>query len=581
MDYSTAKFNLIKLLCVNVEQLPLEEIKKLVKKRYKQWHPDKNVQNPEKYREHFMTLNESWNLFKQGPPQDSGHFSGSVDDLFCDEEWRPDYDSSSSDSDYNSTPFDDDFFNASPKKNFSVPECLRLFFRSKTNRRAGKLFMLVTFCDSIHRKALEEFSKINIIKSFVMFQTRTNKEIFCNIVITHNELRLVDLRKFLRKHSVSGELFYAVNVLKLIEKCTEEFGNAPYEWGEKIQRKTTTQTHFDHKALVDFAISHEISEINELMYEYAHLADPCDRENYTKDHEDDHRNEVENAKKYVNLPDRRRTAKNAIDCVYAKLFRTLTTTCNLKWFEQRARDFCEKLLDCEDKKVFGEAYYYWRFIIKPPMFKQILGFIISVFCQCDAKFLPKNSKKRYIVLRGPYNCGKTTLSYAISKFFDGVTININVSKDRVHFYLGAAIGKRFVFFDDVKGYKAKIKGLPTGSGIWNLDDMREHLDGISEVQLEKKNQNPVNQVFPSGIITMNQYEIPGSLKLRLEFVDFPPSPLFKKHNFRITADTIFLGMAFDNLVPTDSDLLSKALKMKDDWMKEHLEKCTCKVSRYY
>lgn len=49
------------------------------------WHPDKNISNPEKFREQFMLLNESYKIYKQGPgnSQDSGNFSNtfSAEDL--------------------------------------------------------------------------------------------------------------------------------------------------------------------------------------------------------------------------------------------------------------------------------------------------------------------------------------------------------------------------------------------------------------------------------------------------------------------------------------------------------------------
>ena len=83
----------------------------------------------------------------------------------------------------------------SPKKNFAVPEELRLFFRSKTNRRAGKLFMLFTFRDDLHRKCMEKLSKDDLFKSFVCFAARTNKDIFAALIITHTDHRLIDIKK--------------------------------------------------------------------------------------------------------------------------------------------------------------------------------------------------------------------------------------------------------------------------------------------------------------------------------------------------------------------------------------------------
>lgn len=580
MEYYTAKSNLIKLLCCNIETLSDEDLRKLVKKRYKAWHPDKNSANPDRFKEEFITLNESYKIYRAGP-RDSGHFSGDGDDLRCDEEYDSSWEKSSDDSDYNSTPFDDDFFTASPKKNFAVPDPLRMFFRSKTNRRAGKFFMLFTFADHIHRKALEDFSKCNICKSFVLFEGRTNKEIFCCILVTVNEVRLIDVRKYIKKYSINNfELFYSVKVLQLLEECSNLYGEPQYESGEKLKKKTVEEKHFDNRALVDFAISHEYTEVYVLMYEYAHLADPCDRPDCTKDHEDDHAEQVVNAKKYVALSDRKKVAKNAIDCVIARMYRQLSSLTNLQWIEIKSRDFSERLSLIEDCKIFGQAYYYWKYVITREVFYDIMSHIMSKLTKIETK-QPISRKKRYVCLRGLYNSGKTTFAAAICKFFDGVNVNVNVSKDRLPFYLGAAIGKRFVLFDDVKGWKSH-HDLTTGPGLNNLDDLRDYLDGHIEVQLEKKNQNPVNQVFPMGIITMNKYTIPGSLKIRLKVVDCFPSSAYVRHPYPVTMDTIYLAMVMDNLIPCDKHFIAHFLKKKDEWIEKHQKTCCClKVSHVF
>lgn len=148
MDYQEAKSVLINLLCVSVDGLTINELSKLVRKRFLQWHPDKN-KGSDKYSENFRELFEAWNRFKKGekfqeaPPTPEPSTSFTAEDIYCDEKWDPSWDSSDVDSDYNSTPFDDDFFHASPKKKFAIPEDLRLFFRSKSNRRAGKYLFLL------------------------------------------------------------------------------------------------------------------------------------------------------------------------------------------------------------------------------------------------------------------------------------------------------------------------------------------------------------------------------------------------------------------------------------------------------
>lgn len=572
MDYYKATESLIKLLCVSIESLSIDQVKKLVTKRYKQWHPDKNPNDPEKYREQFMLLKQCFDVWKKGPP-DSGAFS--ADDLFCDEEWDETWETDSNDSEYNSTPFDDEFFNASPKKNFAVPDELRLFFRSKTNRRAGKLFMIFSFQDSLHLKCLENLSK-GMFKSFAVFSGRTNKEIYCTLVYTENEYRLMDLKKLCRKFSLLNiEVFYSVNKKRLFEKLIEMYGEPVYTWNTPFEKPPAEEINFSQQQLTEFAISIQQTNVMILMYEYAHLAGSCDRSNITKEHDDDHINEKVNAKKFLKLNDRYKACSSAVKCVNADLCGKLHLVSNTRWFENRSREFSDRLSD-DCSTIFGEAYYYWRYIIGKETFYRIISPIIAVFTGSECKVF-KDTKRRYVVLRGVFNCGKTTLAAAICKFFDGVNININVGRDRLPFYLGSAIGKRFVLFDDVKGYKSKSgsETLPTGNGLSNLDDIREHLDGIIEVQLEKKNQNTVNQIFPSGLITMNNYKLPKSLKVRLRVIDMVPNAWYVKHRYRITMDTIFIMMALDNLIPCDKDCLAYIVQQKNTWMQEHRAQCTC------
>lgn len=576
MDYFAASQNLIKLLCVSIETLSLDSIKDLVRKRYRQWHPDKNHENPERYREQFMLLKESFDVYKKGPPQDSGNFS--ADDLYCDEDWDPSWDnfnSSDSDEDYNSTPFDDEFFTCSPKKNFAVPEELRLYFRSKTNRRAGKLFMLFSFRDAIFKKALENYSKDSSLKSFACFSARTNKEIYCVLIVTHNELRLLDVKKYGRKYSLIGiEIFYAVHQRKLYDKLIDLYGQPEFVHGEPLERPPREESTFSQQQLTSFAISTNQTNVMLLMYEYAHLAGTCDRENITKEHDEDHINEKLNASKFVKLNDRYKVCSAAVKCVHADMCGRLYMISNTRWLENRSREFSERLLEEDNIDIFGQAFYLWKYIISQRKFFQIMAPIIAVFTNSRCRKY-NDGKKRYVAIKGPCDSGKTTLAAGICKFFDGVNINVNVPKDRIQFYIGSAIGQRFVLFDDVKGYKPLEKNLPTGTGISNLDDMRDHLDGKLEVQLEKKNQNTINQLYPSGLITMNNYKLPKTLKNRLHIVNLRPKPMYNKHTYRITMDTIFIAMAIDNLIPCDRECLAHIHKHKQAWVDKHNKTCKC------
>lgn len=425
------------------------------------------------------------------------------------------------------------------------------------------------FCGQSDAKNMEKVGDSALSASFVAWGTRTNKEILACVLVTHTEQRLIDVRKLCRKLGLASiEVFYAVHLFKLCDKCLELFGVPLYEKGEKIAKVQNTNKNFNNRMLVDFAISHQITDALTLMYEYAHLADPCDRTNCTKDHEDDHGNENENAKIFVALSDRKRCAKNACDCVVAKLYAQLKSLSNIQWLEMRCRELGDRVTERVDIESVGLAWYYSHFVIGLSTFRLITKFIMNAF-------MYNEPKKRYCALVGTFNSGKTSFAGAVCTFFEGVNINVNITKDRLPFYLGSAIGKRFVLFDDVKGRTFRYPpALPKGNGLDNLDDMRDHLDGHVDVQLEKKNQNPVEQRFPCGVITMNRYIIPKSLKQRVTVFPFKRSPLFCKHPVRITMETIFVAMALDNLVPCEAYVLDELANSLSAWKDKH-RGCDC------
>ncbi|GFQ68724.1 hypothetical protein TNCT_91641 [Trichonephila clavata] len=115
-------------------------IRKLVKKRYLQWHPDKN-NGCKDYVENLQLLKESYDVFtgkeecsqhsdtsSTSAPFDSGCF---LYDFFGDDEWD--------DSAYNQSPFDDEFFNSSIKKRFAAPTFLMSFSEAKVTGELIKL----------------------------------------------------------------------------------------------------------------------------------------------------------------------------------------------------------------------------------------------------------------------------------------------------------------------------------------------------------------------------------------------------------------------------------------------------------
>lgn len=555
ISINEAKINLCQLLCCNIEELTIDNLRKLIKKRYRLWHPDKNVDNPDRYRENFIMLNKSWESYKRVFEYN----------LNCDEQLS----SSDDDDSYNSTPFDDDFFHASPKKEFAVPEYFRMFFRSASNRRAGKMFMI--FCLQDHKENIDKFYYLNNkVTFFGVWIARTNRDICVILVDYVNDWRMVDIKKDLRKSNLSKtQIFYAVKFKKLIKETIDKLGQPFLKHGvmPEFDAKEESNKHFRHELIVRYALEHEIKEVLELMYEYAHLALPCDRPDANREHEEDHELHIENAKIYVTLCDRKKVAKNAIDAVYAKLYQQLKQLSNLTFLEMRSREIGNKLIENNADDIIGQAYYYYKYVFSPEALNTICKPIIE-------SFIFGQPKKRWNVLKGPFGCGKSTFAAGFLKLFDGVTINVNVDRNRLPFYLGSAIGKRFVLMDDVKGRRS-LFGLCPGAGFDNLDDLRDYMDGHIDVQLEKKNQNPVNQKFPCGIITCNEYIIPVALRERLIVHNFPQCLLYNVHHYPVTMETIFCACVFLNLIPVESHVLRHLMTIQSRWTMEHSENCDC------
>nr|WIL01357.1 large T antigen [sonrod polyomavirus 1] len=141
--------------------------------------------------------------------------------------------------------------------------------------------------------------------------------------------------------------------------------------------------------------------------------------------------------------------------------------------------------------------------------------IDDIVVSCLEMLVANIPKQRYWLFQGPINTGKTTLASAIVELCNGVCLNINLPWERIGFELGVAIDKFMVCFEDVKGHGGD-RGLPSGSGISNLDNLRDHMDGAVRVNLEKKHVNKRSQIFPPGIVTMNDYHVPPTVMARFD-----------------------------------------------------------------
>ncbi|GBL73577.1 Large T antigen, partial [Araneus ventricosus] len=143
-------------------------------------------------------------------------------------------------------------------------------------------------------------------------------------------------------------------------------------------------------------------------------------------------------------------------------------------------------------------------------------------------------------------------------------------------YLGQTIGKRFALFDDVKGKPEEGSKLTQGWGFYNIDVLRDHIDGHVEVQLEKKNQQPVSQVFPPGIITCHDYVIPESVKQRVQGpIKIKKSKFWNKHPVKVTMELFYIGGVILNLFPAPPALQSNIMTKKSGWWTKHDLNCKC------
>lgn len=568
MDLITAKAALCRLLGVNVDVMPFRDVKILVRKRQLLWHPDKNryLENPNLYCEHLLELNESFAILLESQsdagsstqsnfsgnsskPFDFGNFFRSKLDLHCEESMSDnsddDFQPGQRTPEYNDCPFDDEFFIPSPPKKFAVPDDMRIFFRSLTNRRAGKFILIFTLASHFEKlKNLKDMFKYqNSTNYFGIWNVRTDKDLCMMLWLLVNDTRLTDVKKDCRKNQIQPiEIFQGTKVAKCIEFAKEKYGEPKLEPGKfRGTAAAPDSKKINYKLIHDFALEYEISDVYELMYSYSHLSTPCDRTgtDLTREHENDHIEHCENAKIFVHLSDRKRVAKCAIDTVMAKLYMMLKAETNLAYIQRISTDIGHYIQENFNEEQIGQAYFYC-FECVPDFFK-IAHKILWTFTEGAPR-------KRYTILQGDFKSGKTSFASAFCKLFGGININVNVDSGRLPFYLGNAIGKRFVLFDDVKGRYVLSENLQHGQGFANLDNLRDHLDGHVAVQLEKKNQQPIEQVFPPGIITCNNYHIPNSLLQRIiRKFEFTASPLFKFHAPKIiTKETIYIGLIWFN-----------------------------------
>ncbi|BAZ96574.1 large T antigen [Rhinolophus blasii polyomavirus 1] len=294
------------------------------------------------------------------------------------------------------------------------------------------------------------------------------------------------------------------------------------------------------KLIADYALEIMCDDVHLLLGLYKEFAAPTDTckkcdEKILPDHFRFHWAHHQNAALFLDCKTQKTICQQAVDGVIAKRRVDTAQLSRKELLTQRFLMLFQRLevLFGARGKVSLASYMAgvaWFDCLFPNMKDLIMEFL-----ECMTNNIPK---KRYWFFTGPVNTGKTTLAAALLDLCGGKSLNVNMPFDKLNFELGVAIDQFMVVFEDVKGQTSENKTLPTGQGICNLDNLRDHLDGAVKVNLEKKHLNKKTQIFPPGLITANEYFVPITLRVRfaktLRFT-------FQKHLYMSLRKTPSLG----------------------------------------
>ncbi|SCC98885.1 TPA: large T antigen [Pomona leaf-nosed bat associated polyomavirus] len=291
-----------------------------------------------------------------------------------------------------------------------------------------------------------------------------------------------------------------------------------------------------------------------------------------------------NALAFAKLKEKRKAAAHAADSVQAFLRLQGKRLPPANFYAKRLKELLEPLAKGGGpaKPLAARAVLFKHIV--PGDFEQFLETVYDAIVIGEPK-------KRGLIFRGPFDCGKTTVAQSIRGFFLGASLNVNLSKDRLHFELGGALDQRLVVFDDVLGNSDR-RELNNGWGFKNLDQLRDHLDGCIPVGLERKHHNRVEQVFPPWIITCNEYTIPDSIKARGKVIEFSKnlndpdnfmfrycfsrSELCSGHTFALTQAIFIPTDSFPESVRPLVDMLKEDTKEFIEEMERDLLDLSCR-----
>ncbi|AIX88117.1 sLT [black sea bass-associated polyomavirus 1] len=255
-----------------------------------------------------------------------------------------------------------------------------------------------------------------------------------------------------------------------------------------------------------------LQSCDECYQEQLRVADPAGRVHSTR-HEAHH----QNAKGFKDVSNKKQQCVSACDVVCGCLRRRETKMSRDDRFGARVLQGLENLVRGVTTEMLSAAF----------LLKAMLPFPITEFFDKVVKTMVEAvPKKQGWVFRGPIDSGKSTVAAAVCGLLGGVALNVNTNRDRLWVELGRALDRYMVVFEDVKGMPERgHPELPFGEGFPNLDSLRECLDGLFKVGLERKHQNKVETHFPPWIVTCNQYIIPETILARCKVLDFAPGRL--------------------------------------------------------
>uniref|UniRef100_A0AAU7E2A7 DNA 3'-5' helicase n=1 Tax=Rousettus bat polyomavirus TaxID=3141932 RepID=A0AAU7E2A7_9POLY len=298
----------------------------------------------------------------------------------------------------------------------------------------------------------------------------------------------------------------------------------PEGFTEGVPDTVVQSDEFDYTLLEKFALDMMITDPVYLQGVYSHefAINPKDCALCKEDdsvrpdlatHKPHHVAHHQNAVAFKKVKEKRKAAGHASEAVQALLRLQGKRLSAEDFYIKRLKEVLEPLAKSEApvKPLVARAVLFKAMC--PGNFEEFVQLVYQTLVIAEPK-------QRGLIFKGPFDCGKTTVAQSIRGLFLGSSLNVNLSKDRLHFELGGAIDQRMVVFDDVLGKGNSSKGLTGGWGFSQLDQLRDHLDGCVPVGLERKHHNRVEQRFPPWIITCNEYDIPQSIMARGKLLQF-------------------------------------------------------------